>query len=112
MMARHRVIHHAKRQKADRRDERRTVGASIDNLPLAAEADTPSIVVAAEELLAQFQESLSNAEWLIAGQRREGRSWKEIAAGLGRSSEAVRKAHGRSLQRIAEELGTGDDMMV
>ncbi len=107
-MARNRVAHHAKKQRAARRDVRRDIPVAVDDLDLPASEQSPSQLVAAQDLMTAFFQRLDEENRAIADQRRVGRGWEEIGTAIGRSGEAVRKQYQRTLQRISRELGIED----
>jgi RNA polymerase sigma factor (sigma-70 family) len=104
-MARHRLIYHAKKQKAARRDVRRVEAGAVEDLSLAGGGSTPSQIVSARELLQQCQNKLSEEERSLLDMRRSGRGWSEIAQEIGKSAEAVRKQFERTIKRVSGELG-------
>ncbi len=104
-MARHRLIYHAKKQKAARRDMRRVEAGAIEDLSLAAAGGTPSQIISARELLQQCQQRLNEEERSLLEMRRAGRGWDEIGLAVGKSAEAVRKQFGRTMKRVSGELG-------
>jgi RNA polymerase sigma factor (sigma-70 family) len=103
-MARHRLINHAQKQKAARRDVRRVEAAAVEDFSLAA-GETPSQIVAARELLQKCQDRLSDEERSLLERRRSGEGWEEIASAAGKSAEAVRKQCERAIKRVSIELG-------
>ncbi len=108
VMARNRVAHHAKMQRAARRDVRREIPLAIDDLDLPGTEESPSQIIASQDLIAAFFQRLDDENRAIADQRRDGLSWDEIAAAFSRSGEATRKQYQRALTRIAKELGIED----
>jgi RNA polymerase sigma factor (sigma-70 family) len=104
-MARHRLIYHAKKQKAARRDVRRVEGGAIEDFALAGAGGTPSQIISARELLQQCQQRLNEEERSLLEMRRAGRGWDEIGLAVGKSGEAVRKQFGRTMKRVSDELG-------
>ena len=90
-IARNKVAYQARRQQAQRRDQRRDV---------AVDADGPG-----RELLAELRRRLTPEELRVADLRAEGREWAEIAAVLGGTAQARRKQLARALDRVAAELG-------
>lgn len=104
-MARNRVIHHAHKQKAARRDVRRNKADAVEGLGLHGVDETPSQIVASREMIQEFFGRLGADERSIAEQRRAGRTWDEIGTELGKSGEAIRKQYERTLQRVSDELG-------
>jgi RNA polymerase sigma-70 factor (ECF subfamily) len=110
-MARNKVLDHARRQQAGRRDQRR-VGHGDDALAAVADdAAGPSRIVAGRELLERVRSLLTEEERDLADQRAQGRDWAAIAADRGGSPEALRKRLARAVDRVARQLGleTGDE---
>ena len=104
-MARHKLKHQVRKQRAQRRDHRRLAAASVEEFMPADSVPTPSQLVAGKELLHEFQSRLTPEERQLADLRALGRSWAEIAAEMGGSAEARRKQLTRGLDRIGQELG-------
>jgi RNA polymerase sigma-70 factor (ECF subfamily) len=103
-MARNKLAGHARRQHAQRRDQRRT-SADVDEAMLPAAEATPSQHVANKELIAEVQRRLTPAELRLVELRQEGYDWNEIAARTGESPVALRKRLSRALDRTIQELG-------
>ena len=103
-MARNRLTDHARRQQADRRDQRRTENMGGGGADLVDPGDSPSAVVAGEELLHAFRSKLSAQELHLADQRASGRPWDEIAAEVGGSPDALRLQLSRAVDRVTREL--------
>ena len=104
-MLKNKVVDHARRQKADRRDARRVVGKPAEEIPLDGSDPTPSAIIAGRELLEEFQRRLTDDERFLVEQRQAGVPWSEIAQQAGGTPEQLRKRHARAMQRIAEEIG-------
>jgi DNA-directed RNA polymerase specialized sigma24 family protein len=104
-MARHRLIYHAKKQKAARRDVRRVEGGAIEDLSLAGGGASASQIFSARELLQRCQQRLNKEERALLDMRREGQGWDEIGLAIGKTGEAVRKQFGRTMKRVSDELG-------
>jgi DNA-directed RNA polymerase specialized sigma24 family protein len=104
-MARHRLIYHAKKQKAARRDVRRVEGGAIEDLSLAGGGASASQIFSAAELLQRCQQRLNEEERALLDMRREGQGWDEIGLAIGKTGEAVRKQFGRTMKRVSDELG-------
>jgi RNA polymerase sigma-70 factor (ECF subfamily) len=105
-MARHKLASAARHQGRQRRDHRRLAAAG--DAALAATADpgpSPSQYVAGRELLQRRDAALSAEERQLAGLRREGLAWAEIAARLGGKPQARRVQWARALDRVARQLG-------
>jgi RNA polymerase sigma factor (sigma-70 family) len=104
-MARHKLSKEIRRQRAARRDHRRTDASPVEDQQPVAGGPTPSQQVAARELLHQAQERLSAEERRLLELRQEGRGWDEVAALVGGHPEALRKRLARAIDRVAGELG-------
>ncbi len=65
---------------------------------------TPSQNVEKKELLAKFEEKLSDEELQIASFRRQGLSWSDISGQLGLPADTLRKRLSRACDRIMSEL--------
>ena len=102
-MARNKVAHEARKQKALRRDLRRDV--SLGAAELLASDPSPSRLAIGRELLDAFRSRLSAEELRMADLRSSGREWAEIAADLGGTPQARRKQLSRAVKRVSQELG-------
>lgn len=104
-MARNRVTDHALRQRAARRDYRRTEPLPADGGRCVDAGLSPSDEVSGKELLQAFRSRLSAEERYLADQRSRGRPWAEIAAEAGGKPDALREQLERAVNRVARELG-------
>jgi RNA polymerase sigma-70 factor (ECF subfamily) len=102
-IARKKVAFQARRQSAQRRDQRRTVGLH-DDAVIPSTEPSPSRLAAGRDLLREFRERLTDDERRLADLRAEGRQWSEIAAQVGGTSQARRKQLERAVDRVAREL--------
>jgi RNA polymerase sigma-70 factor (ECF subfamily) len=107
-MARNRIINHAKKQNAQKRDVNRLNPTDVAELQPKAMIDTPSQIVAGRELLAAFLSRLSPAERELADRRSRGDEWADIAREVGGTPDALRVRLARALERVAGELGLDD----
>ena len=64
--------------------------------------------LAAREILEKFYCQLAPEERVLAQQRAEGRTWEEIAHGLGQNAQAVRVRLSRAIDRAANDMGLDD----
>src|SRR5262245_24845001 len=97
-MARHRILNHARDEKAGRRDIRRLHPDGGEALEAVADpSDSPSQAVAYDELQHQALAELTADERALAEQRAAGLSWLEIAQARGEPADALRKRHERAL---------------
>jgi RNA polymerase sigma-70 factor (ECF subfamily) len=104
VMVRNKVADLADRERAQRRDCRRTLPLANVERELASSAPTPSKVLAARELLQETRRRLSPDERQLLAWREQGRPWADIARELGVSGDALRKRLERAVDRVAEEL--------
>jgi RNA polymerase sigma-70 factor (ECF subfamily) len=105
-MARNKLLDQARRQTADRRDQRRlhTAGpAVLDALP--GGSATPSQIIEGKELLEAARQLMSEEERFLAEQRALDRDWADIASAVGGTADAVRKKYARAVDRVARQLG-------
>src|SRR4051812_24049196 len=79
-MSRKKLVDHAREQGAARRDYRRAAPGGQDAADLAAAGPTPSHQAAANELLQEFRNRLSDDERRLAEARALGHDWATIAA--------------------------------
>jgi RNA polymerase sigma-70 factor (ECF subfamily) len=104
-MARNKLASQARKETAQRRDNRRTTttGALVENQATAAA--TPSRALMAKELLAEAQRRLSPAEAELVQLRSQGLGWDEIALRLGEPAQNLRQKLSRARNRICREIG-------
>ncbi len=107
-MARNKVLDHARRQQADRRDQRR-LGGNTGLDQVAGPEASPSRIAAGRELLEMVHVRLTVEERELVEERAQGRDWAALAAERGVSAEALRKRLTRALDRVAQELGLTED---
>lgn len=103
-MVRNQVVHHLRRQRAARRDIRRTAGVDVGELALAGNDATPSRIISSRELLTTCRAQLSDDERYLFDQRSEGRSWPELAEELGEQADTLRRRLDRALVRVSANL--------
>jgi len=101
-IARNKLADAAKRQRAGRRDIRRTEG--LDTGDFAVDDTSASEKLAGRELLEEVRKRLSPDELDLANQRAVGRSWAEIAAERGGNGDALRMRLTRAFDRVSREL--------
>jgi RNA polymerase sigma-70 factor (ECF subfamily) len=108
-MARNKVLDHARRQQAARRDQRRVVSGEPEALTrLVDSAPGPSRIAAGRDLLQEVRRLLTDEERDLADQRALGRDWEAIAAERGGRPDTLRKKLTRALDRVARSLGLED----
>jgi RNA polymerase sigma-70 factor (ECF subfamily) len=103
-IARNKVAYQARRQQAQRRDQRREVTADPQDHEPAGAGPSPSRVASGRELLAELRRRLTPEELRVADLRGEGRPWAEIAAALGGTAQSRRKQLARALDRVAAQI--------
>ncbi len=104
-MARKKLAHQARQERAGRRDVRRIEPVEHEGWDGAAAGPTPSVVVADRDLLAEVRRRLAPEECQLADLRGRGLDWPEIAAELGGTPSGRRKQLARAMDRVARELG-------
>jgi RNA polymerase sigma factor (sigma-70 family) len=105
-MARNKVLDKARRQQADKRDQRRVdlaPAARLDELP--GKVPGPERIVANQDLLSAVRRLLSEDERHLADQRAQGREWRDLSDELGAQPDALRKKLSRGLDRVLAQLG-------
>jgi RNA polymerase sigma-70 factor (ECF subfamily) len=107
-MARKKLAFQARKERAQRRDNRRVAAAGPDEDVFVAGGASPSRHAAARELLQEVQRRLSPDERQLAELRGQGLEWAAIAAQVGGSPEALRKKLARAVDRAARALGLDD----
>ena len=102
-IARNKLAYHARRERADRRDQGRLDrGAVIEDCP--ATVSSPSCQLAARELVEEARRRLSPEERALLERRTAGLGWAEIARELGGTPDALRIRLARAVARIARQL--------
>jgi RNA polymerase sigma-70 factor (ECF subfamily) len=104
-MARNKLASQARKQHAQRRDARRVTSGDEGEGRFVAMGESPSMEVAARDLLQEVHRRLSSDERRLMEMRNQGHDWAAIAAELGGAAEALRRRLSRALDRVAEELG-------
>jgi RNA polymerase sigma factor (sigma-70 family) len=103
-IARRKVAYHARRQKAQMRDQHREEPLTRQTPEPIAAGPSPSRLFAGRELLDEFRRRLSEEERSLADMRAQGYEWAEIAAHLGGTPQARRKQLTRAADRVTLEL--------
>ncbi len=101
-MARKKLAFHSRKQRAQRRDLRRTQHSGMETL--LAVGDNPSNLVANREILAEFRRRLTEEERLLADLRAQGLGWETIADRHGGTSAGRRMQLTRAFKRVAKQL--------
>jgi RNA polymerase sigma factor (sigma-70 family) len=104
-ITRNKVTNQANRQKAQRRDYRRSTSIADDGGQAVDGASDPSEQASAREILQKVRDRLSDDERFLAEQRALGRGWVDLAKELGGTDVALRKKLTRALDRVMSELG-------
>lgn len=96
-----------RRQRADKRDVRRTINSV--NFEVADQtAAHPSHKLSMIEFLQSVMLHMTPSERLLAKRRAEGATWEEIALEMQTTPDALRKRHTRAAARIIGELEAED----
>jgi RNA polymerase sigma factor (sigma-70 family) len=103
-MACNKSLEAARREYAQKRDARRSVGLG-DEAHQVPGGDDPVEEVEWRELLLRGRQMLSADERKLAEARADGRTWEEIAAELGGTPDGLRMQFSRAQARVAEALG-------
>jgi RNA polymerase sigma-70 factor (ECF subfamily) len=109
VMARHKLANQARRQRARRRDHRRTDDVPAEEHDLLSHDAGPLQQVAARDLLDEACRRLAPQERRLLELRQQGRDWAEVAAAVGGSPEALRKQLARAGERVARQLGLDEE---
>jgi RNA polymerase sigma-70 factor (ECF subfamily) len=104
-IARNKVAYQARKDRAQRRDNRRVRALKSETDDAAASDPSPSQVMAGQELLQAFRQNLSPEERCLADHRARDHSWAEIAAELGGTPDGRRMQWARAVERVARQLG-------
>jgi DNA-directed RNA polymerase specialized sigma24 family protein len=107
-MARNKVAMAARRQRAQRRDNRRVGALGVEEVDPAGGVGTPSRVVAAREMLDMVRGHLGDDERRLADLRGQGQEWSDIAAEMGGTADGRRMQLTRALDRVIKELRLED----
>jgi RNA polymerase sigma-70 factor (ECF subfamily) len=108
-MARNKVAHQARKQRAQRRDLRRAVSLDANTPAVVATDPSPSRIAIGREMWDAFRARLTDEERRLADLRSQGCEWAEIARELGGTAQARRKQLARAVNRAAREIGLEED---
>src|SRR3954469_16674060 len=103
-MACNKSLEAARREYAQKRDARRSVGLG-DEAHQVPGGDDPVEEVEWQELLLRGRQMLTADERRLAEARADGRTWEEIAGTLGGTPDQLRMQFSRAQARVAEALG-------
>lgn len=103
-MTRNKLLTQVRDQRRQRRDIRRTQSLDAASDRVAAGEESPSQLVAGEELIREFRERLSEEERQLTERRGQGQTWAAIADELGGTADGRRKQLERAYSRIVKEL--------
>jgi RNA polymerase sigma-70 factor (ECF subfamily) len=104
-MARRKLSHLVRQERAACRDVRRREPVEHADWDGSGTEPTPSRVLAGRDLLEAVRARLSPEERELAERRVQGQDWAAIADALGGTASARRKQLSRALARVAQELG-------
>jgi RNA polymerase sigma-70 factor (ECF subfamily) len=108
VMTRHKLSEQVKYQQSQRRDVRRLQSIAPEHDAVAAGQESPSELVAGQELLRELRNRLSEDERRLADLRAEGLDWNAVAVRVSGTAEGCRKQLARALDRVTRELGLTD----
>ena len=105
-MAKNKLIDRQRRETAQQPNgsAKMVYGEIAGELHPKSPTQSPSSEVAANDLQARIESSLSEDELKIAKMRRDGFSWDEISEEFGETTDALRKRLTRAGDRILSEL--------
>jgi RNA polymerase sigma-70 factor (ECF subfamily) len=106
VMARNKLVGKARKRRPDELEA--ALGGASQVPELVAAEPSPSRQAAGRDLLEQMRNRLTEQERDLADRRARGCEWGEIAAELGGTPDAHRKALARAVERVARELGLDD----
>jgi RNA polymerase sigma-70 factor (ECF subfamily) len=109
-MTRNKLLTQVRDQRRQRRDIRRVQSLDAAVHDVHGRDETPSQVVADQELLGEFRKRLTEEERQVAERRGAGQPWPTIAAELGGTAEGRRKQLERAFARVAQELGLDEEL--
>ncbi len=93
-----------RRESAEKRARTRT--RSLDSIPEVVSSGTsPESRLELKELISRVRQGLTDHEWDLLQQRRNGASWIEIESQLQVSAVVLKKRLSRALHRVAVDLG-------
>ncbi|HEX3150381.1 MAG TPA: sigma-70 family RNA polymerase sigma factor [Gemmataceae bacterium] len=104
-MARNKVAHQARKQRAARRDVRKSRPLDLSVFEPPASDPSPSQAVAGADLFAAFRQKLTEEERELADRRAKGESWEQVADAMGGTVQGRRKQLERAIARVTGELG-------
>jgi RNA polymerase sigma-70 factor (ECF subfamily) len=108
-MAHHKLTSHTRGLGAQRRDVSRDEAGDPAERGVADPRPSPCREAAAKELLAEARRRLSDDERSLLELRERGLNWDAVAAAVGLKPDAARKRLERGLDRVADQLGLGDE---
>jgi RNA polymerase sigma-70 factor (ECF subfamily) len=111
-MARKKLVSYARHHTAAKRDVRRQVSLAdcLEALTARDQGPSPLDVVALRDLLSTVRGHFTDEEWTLINLRADGQTWREIAACIGSTEDAVRMKVCRAVERVRNEIAlSGDD---
>jgi RNA polymerase sigma-70 factor (ECF subfamily) len=104
-MARNKFDFQARKHLARKRDVRQQSSTSVEEVNPVRRGPSPSQVIAAQELLGEVRQRLSDEERDLAERRAAGQEWVAIAAEVGGTPDGLRMRLARALDRVEQQLG-------
>ncbi len=108
-IARNKVADQARKEQAQRRDQRRIADVDVSQAEVAAGGPSPSQLLAGAELLQEFRRRLTPEERQLADLRAQEQGWAQIASAMGGTPQARRMQLTRAVDRVTRELGLEGD---
>ncbi|MCC9608009.1 sigma-70 family RNA polymerase sigma factor [Blastopirellula sp. JC732] len=108
-MARNKIVDHARRHHAGRRDARRISGDEAALNLVADSNETPSRIVETDEILHALEDRLSEDDRVLLHKKLSGYGWTDLAEEMGTNPDALRKRLTRAIDRAASQLGLISD---
>jgi DNA-directed RNA polymerase specialized sigma24 family protein len=108
-MARNSFLQHARSNRAQRRDLRRTVPLAGDDPPEPPRRESPADLAAEHELLELIRARLTPEERELADRRSQGQGWADIVAVMGGTPAGRRMQLCRAEARIVREFGLAEE---
>ena len=108
-MARNKLASQARRQHAQRRDNRRATAIGDEGSRLVAPGDSPSTAIVVRDLQQEVRRRLTPDECQLLELKNQGHDWAAIAEQVGGAAETLRKKLARAIDRVVDELALDDE---
>jgi RNA polymerase sigma factor (sigma-70 family) len=104
-MTQNKVASAARREYQQKRDQRRTTSNEEAMLGVMQRGETPSQIVAGQELISKAKGLLADEERQMAELRGQDKTWEEIALIMGGTAQARRVQFSRAIDRVTHSMG-------